>query len=67
MNNTFSRVINQNTGDSTLYVKSPREAVITAYAQTSKRDFNTSGYELKYGSTVKKESGFWVMGDFKAL
>jgi hypothetical protein len=50
----MTNVLNLNTGNWTLYTLSPVEAVIAAYAQHEKRNFNTWEYG-KYAHLVSIE------------
>lgn len=49
------------------YTLAPREAVIAAYAQMMRRDWNTWDYEAKYGGMVRQTRHGWVCGSFWCL
>jgi hypothetical protein len=50
-------VVNLATGEERLYTLSPREAVIAAYAQGTKGDWNSFDYKRKYGKFVSPFTG----------
>lgn len=43
------------------YSCSPRESVIAAYAQFSRKDFNTWNYEKAYGHLVRRTQDGWMV------
>jgi len=58
-------VYNLSTGENVgEYTCTPREAVISAYAQFEKKDFNTWDYENQYGSLVTEGELTIACGDY---
>lgn len=48
------------------YVVTPREAVIAAYAQMTKHDWNTWGYQGRYGHLAHQgDDGKWICGEWR--
>jgi hypothetical protein len=45
----------------------PRSAVIAAYAQAMRRDWNTWDYEARYSDVVRQTRNGWVCGPFWCL
>lgn len=46
---------------------SPKNALIAAYAQFKKKDFNTWDYEKRYGHLVEEGPKTFLLGDFTVL
>ena len=49
-----SEVLDLNTGEVTVYTCGPFQAVIAAYAQRERRDWNTWDYSTRYGHLVTR-------------
>lgn len=62
----MTTVYNVSTEQTLDYTLSPREAVMAAFAQETRKDFNTWDYEKRYGNLVRKSPHGWVCGDFWA-
>lgn len=54
------------TTDRYVYSLDPRAAVIAAYAQIARKDWNTWDYEAKYGDLPRAGRHGWHLGDFSA-
>ena len=59
-------VMNLSTGEKLIYTCSPREAVISAFAQ-SKKDYNTWNYKESYDHLVEEGKLTFLCGDFSAF
>ena len=49
----MTTVMDLRTGEFTTFSLSPKEAVVAAYAQAERKDWNTWGYENRYAGMVK--------------
>jgi hypothetical protein len=59
-------VVNLSTGQELIYSCAPREAVLAAYAQ-ERKDFNTWGYEERYGHLLQESPLVFTCGDWSVF
>lgn len=64
---TITRVLNLSTQQELIYTCTPIEAVMAAYAQVEKKDYNTWDYYVRYADLVVSGKHSVSCGDWCAL
>lgn len=63
----MTNVFNLRTGQTTHYTCPPEQAVVAAYAQQEKKDYNTHYYQTRYGHLVRYGRRVVTVWDYTSL